>query len=113
MNKNIQGDFKICISVPLSKTDICNVLLTTSKSRILKFSFLIAFLNLSRSSIFLKMFGSISQPKHLALNRKDFPPRDMLILLKTGKTESLFSDCRDVQFLLQKYVSHGGEISYC
>ena len=59
------------------------------------------------------MFGSISQPKHLALNRKDFQPLEMLIVLKTGKTESLSSDCRDVQFLLQKYVSYGEEISYC
>ena len=59
------------------------------------------------------MFWCISQPKHLALNRKDFQPRDVPILLKTGKTGSLFSDCRDVQFLLQKYVSYGEEISYC
>ena len=51
------------------------------------------------------MFGSISQT--LALNRKDFQFRNILILVNTRKTESFVLDYRDVYFLLQKFSSYG------
>ena len=49
------------------------------------------------------MFGS----KVLALIRKDFQFRDILILLKAGKTDDLALDCKDVHSLLQKFRSYG------
>ena len=61
----------------------------------------------------MKMFGSISHPKHFALNWKDFQLRDIVILSKAGKTESFVMDCKDVQFLLQKCGPCGEVIRGC
>ena len=84
------------------KTDICNVLFTYSTKTVVRFLFLNTFIKFLQTVYVCKCLGVY--PKLLALNRKDFQFRDILVLVKVGKTGSFILDYYGFLFILKMYI---------